>query len=79
MERKLGRMSRKHPAPDKSFPTISNDLENIRNLSNQIMHLALSGLLRIDFLNGASEILMEFTGSDSVVIVVKGEGEILQE
>lgn len=75
MERKLGRMSRKHPAPDKSFPTISNDLENIRNLSNQIMHLALSGLLRIDFLNGASEILMEFTGSDSVVMWLKERGK----
>ena len=52
-----------------------NDLENIRNLSNQIMHLALSGLLRIDFLSEASKILMEFTKSDSVVMWLKERGK----
>ena len=52
-----------------------NDLENIRNLSNQIMHLALSGLLRIDFLSEASVILMEFTKSDSVVMWLKERGK----
>lgn len=68
-------MSRKQPALDKSLPSISNDLENIRNLSNQIMHLALSGLLRVDFLNEASKILMEFSGSDSVVMWLKERGK----
>ena len=53
----------------------NNDLENIRNLSNQIMHLALSGLLRIDFLSEASKILMEFTKSDSVVMWLKERGK----
>jgi len=68
-------MSRKQPALDKSLPSISNSLENIRNLSNQIMHLALSGLLRVDFLNEASKILMEFSGSDSVVMWLKERGK----
>lgn len=53
----------------------NNDLENIRILSNKIMHLALSGLLRFDFLNEASAILMEFTGSDSVVMWLKERGK----
>ncbi len=68
-------MSRKRTAPDKSLPPINNALEDIRNLSNQIMHLALSGLLRIDFLNEASKILMEFSGSDSVVMWLKERGK----
>ncbi len=68
-------MSRKRTAPDKSLPPINNDLEDIRNLSNQIMHLALSGLLRIDFLSEASKILIEFTGSDSVVMWLKERGK----
>ena len=54
---------------------LKSDFESIRNLSNQIMHLALSGLLRIDFLNEASAILMEFTGSDSVVMWLKERGK----
>lgn len=54
---------------------LKSDFESIRNLSNQIMHLALSGLLRIDFLNEASTILMEFTGSDSVVMWLKERGK----
>ncbi|MCJ7579231.1 MAG: hypothetical protein MUP98_01705 [Candidatus Aminicenantes bacterium] len=47
---------------------LKRDSESIRNLSNQIMHLALCGLLRFDFLHEASAILLEFTGSDSVVM-----------
>jgi signal transduction histidine kinase len=39
------------------------------------MHLALSGLLRIDFLSEASAILMEFTKSDSVVMWLKERGK----
>jgi two-component system NtrC family sensor kinase len=53
----------------------NHDLENIRKLSNQIMHLALRGLLRIDFLNEASKILMEFSGSDSVVMWLEERGK----
>ena len=54
---------------------VSNDLENIRNLSNQIMHLALCGLLRIDFLNEASKILIQFSGSDSILMWLKERGK----
>ncbi len=68
-------MSRKQPAADKSLHSSNNELENIRNLSNRIMHLALNGLLRIDFLNEASKILMEFSGSDSVVMWIKERGK----
>jgi signal transduction histidine kinase len=61
--------------PKKPVPQISNDLENIRNLSNQIMHLALCGLLRIDFLNEASKILMQFSECDSVLMWLKERGK----
>jgi signal transduction histidine kinase len=62
-------------APKKPVPQVSDDLENIRNLSNQIMHLALSGLLRIDFLNEASKILMQFSECDSVLMWLKERGK----
>lgn len=52
----------------KSSPSASRDFETIRSLSNQIMHLALCGLLRIDFLREASKILMRYSQSDSVVM-----------
>ncbi|MFC2168680.1 ATP-binding protein [Acidobacteriota bacterium] len=44
-------------------------------MSNKIMHLALSGLLRIDFLNEASKILIEFSGIDSVVMWLMERGK----
>jgi len=51
------------------------DPENFRYLSDQIMHLALRGLLRTDFLNEASKILMEFSGCDSVEMWLKERGK----
>jgi two-component system NtrC family sensor kinase len=53
----------------------SNTFEDFRILSHQIMHLALRGLLRIDFLNEASKILMEFSGCDSVQMWLKERGK----
>jgi two-component system NtrC family sensor kinase len=52
-----------------------NSFEDFRVLSHQIMHLALRGLLRIDFLNEASKILMEFSGCDSVQMWLKERGK----
>jgi len=51
------------------------DPEKFRYLSDQVMHLALRGLLRIDFLNEASKILMEFSGCDSVEMWLKERGK----
>lgn len=48
-----------------------DDFDRIRNLSYQIMQLALEGLLRVDFLHRASKILMEYSGSDSVGMWLK--------
>lgn len=52
-----------------------NDFERIRNLSYQILHLALRGLLRVDFLKEASKILMDFSGCDSVEMWLKERGK----
>jgi len=52
-----------------------NDFERIRNLSYQIMRLALQGLLRVDFLHEASKILMDFSGSDAVGMWLKERGK----
>jgi len=52
-----------------------NAFEDFRALSHQIMHLALRGLLRIDFLNEASKILMEFSGCDSVQMWLRERGK----
>jgi len=52
-----------------------NTVEDFRILSHQIMHLALRGLLRIDFLNEASKILMEFSRCDSVQMWLKERGK----
>jgi two-component system NtrC family sensor kinase len=49
--------------------------EDFQILSHQIMHLALRGLLRIDFLYEASRILMEFSGCDSVLMWIKERGK----
>jgi signal transduction histidine kinase len=48
---------------------------DFRYLSHQIMDLALRGLLRIDFLNEVSNILMEFSGCDSVEMWLKERGK----
>jgi two-component system NtrC family sensor kinase len=53
----------------------SYDYEDLRNLSHQILLLALRGLLRIDFLNEASKILIEFSGCDSVEMWLKERGK----
>jgi signal transduction histidine kinase len=49
--------------------------EDFRTLSNKIMHLALSGLLRTDFLEEASKILLEFSGCNSVGLWLKERGK----
>lgn len=51
------------------------NFEDSLNLSHQIMNLALRGLLRIDFLNEASNILIEFSGCDSVEMWLKERGK----
>lgn len=51
-----------------------NDFEDFRYLSNHIVRLSLRGLLRIDFLNEASRILMEFSGCDSVEMWLRERG-----
>jgi two-component system NtrC family sensor kinase len=51
------------------------DFESILGLSNQIMHLALCGLLRYDFLKEVSKVLMRSSGSDSVVMWLKERGK----
>jgi len=55
--------------------TDGSTFKDFRILSNQIMHLALRGLLRIDFLEEASKILMEFSGCDSVQMWLKERGK----
>jgi len=52
-----------------------NTFEDFRILSHQIMNLAMRGLLRIDFLNEASKILMEFSRCDSVHMWLKERGK----
>jgi len=52
-----------------------NAFEDFRILSHQIMRLALHGFLRIDFLNEAAKILMEFSGCDSVQMWLKERGK----
>jgi two-component system NtrC family sensor kinase len=51
------------------------DYEDLRDLSHKILLLALRGLLRIDFLNEASKILIEFSGCDSVEMWLKERGK----
>jgi signal transduction histidine kinase len=43
-----------------------NLLKDYRTLSNRIMHLAIHGLLRIDFLQKVSEILTEFSKCEGI-------------
>jgi len=53
----------------------NHNIETIRNLSNQIIHLALVGLLRVNFLKEASKILMQSSKSDSVVMWLQEQGK----
>jgi signal transduction histidine kinase len=62
------------PAKSKNPPSSFN-FETIRSLSNQIMHLALRGLLRVDFLKEASKILLQSSQSDSVVMWLRERGK----
>jgi two-component system NtrC family sensor kinase len=52
-----------------------NAFKDFQILSHQIMRLALYGFLRIDFLNKAAKILMEFSGCDSVQMWLKERGK----
>jgi len=54
---------------------LKSDFESVLTLSNQIMHLALCGLLRYDFLKEVSKVLMQSSGSDSVVMWLKERGK----
>ncbi len=56
-------------------PARRNALEDFRSLSHQIMQLGLRGLLRIDFINEASKILLEFSGCDTVQMWLKERGK----
>ena len=59
-----------------NFQNHSRDpFEDFRTLSHKIMLLALRGLLRIDFLQEASKILLEFSGGDSVGLWLKERGK----
>ena len=49
--------------------------EDFRTLSHKIMLLALRGLLRIDFFQEASRILLEFSGCNSVGLWLKERGK----
>ena len=51
------------------------NFEDFLNLSHQIMNLALRGLLRIEFLSEASNMLMEFSGCDSIEMWLKERGK----
>jgi signal transduction histidine kinase len=55
--------------------SLKSDFESILGLSNRIMQLALRGLLRHDFLKEVSNILMQSSGSDSVVMWLKERGK----
>jgi len=54
---------------------LKSDFESVLNLSNKIMHLGHCGLLRYDFLKEVSKVLMQSSGSDSVVMWLKERGK----
>jgi len=54
---------------------LKSDFESILELSNQIMHPAFRGLLRHDFLKEVSNVLMQSSGSDRVVMWLKERGK----
>ncbi len=51
--------------------SLKSDFESVLELSNQIIHLAFRGLLRHDFLKEVSNILMQSSGSDRMVMWLK--------
>jgi len=53
----------------------SNSLKDFLTLTHRIMHLALQGLLRVDFLHETSKILMEFSACDSVEMWLRERGK----
>jgi two-component system NtrC family sensor kinase len=57
---------------------LKGDFESILDLSNQIMQLALRGLLRHDFLKEVSKVLMQSSGCDSVVMWLKERGKFFR-
>ncbi|MFC2156236.1 ATP-binding protein [Acidobacteriota bacterium] len=50
---------------------LKRDFKSVLDLSNQIMHLALCGLLRFDFLKEVSKILIQYSEADNVLIWLK--------
>jgi two-component system NtrC family sensor kinase len=50
-------------------------LDDFLTLTHRIMHFAFQGLLRVDFLREVSEILVEFSGCDSVEMWLKERGK----
>ena len=50
-------------------------IDDFLTLTHRIMHLAFQGLLRVDFLREASQILVEFSGCDSVEMWLKERGK----
>jgi len=58
-----------------SQSSLKSDFESILELSNQIMHLAFRGLLRHDFLKEVSNVLMQSSGSDRMVMWLKERGK----
>ena len=54
---------------------LKSNFESILHLSNQIMHLALRGILRYDFLKEVSHALIQSSGCDKVVIWIKERGK----
>jgi signal transduction histidine kinase len=57
---------------------LKSDFESILDLSNQIMHLAHSGLLRHNFLKEVSDVLRKSSGSDRVVMWLKERGKFFR-
>jgi len=55
--------------------SLKSDVRYILDLSNQITHFALRGLLRYEFLKAVSNVLMDVSGSDSVVMWLKERGK----
>jgi len=68
-------MEKKREKKEGTAKQRQGDFDRIRQLSYQIMQLALEGLLRVDFLHQASKILMDFSGSDSVGMWLKERGK----
>jgi len=68
-------MNKKLTGKIEVHPSDRNALVDFRSLSHQIMQFGLRGLLRIDFINEASKILLEFSGCDTVQMWLKERGK----